>query len=59
MMEGWINEGRTIEGHLPGRTVSRKRARQLKHLVAARDRGDKSILGRTLEKHLCDGTIQF
>ena len=37
MMEGWMTEGRTIEGHLPGRTVSRKRARQLKHLVAARD----------------------
>lgn len=36
MMEGWMTEGRTIEGHLPGRTVSRKRARQLKHLVAAR-----------------------
>jgi len=37
IMESWITEGRTIEGHLPGRTVSRKRARQLKHLVAARD----------------------
>jgi DNA-binding response OmpR family regulator len=36
MMEGWMTGGRTIEGHLPGRTVSRKRARQLKHLVAAR-----------------------
>lgn len=36
MMEGWMTEGGTIEGHLPGRTVSRKRAKQLKHLVAAR-----------------------
>ena len=36
MMEGWMTESRTVEGHLPGRTVSRKRARQLKHLVAAR-----------------------
>jgi DNA-binding response OmpR family regulator len=36
MMEGWMTEGGTIEGHLPGRTVSRKRAKPLKHLVAAR-----------------------
>ena len=58
IMEGWITEGRTIEGHLLGRTVSRKRARQLKHLVAARDE-ETNPFSAGHWKSILDGTIQF